>query len=382
MSNQKEPRGLQRGRISRPGDSDDKKIVDVPSDLVHETPQDDAGKAAADGRDGRDGTLRQRNKAAWEKVRPHKPKWEAPQKITPEQLQEKLVARTPKDPAKISARRRAVGYGVLGLVAVGIVAATSLAGAQHDAAVAQGQSKTIELMGKKAEVSRSTGGSMGAEREDLGQLAGEAQKLAQAVATAQNAYAPLYVKSLHGKDSGNGVPNEAGVEMVEHRGDLKVFFEDSTFVISDEEATNWSTGGDLSANKIDPRMEWFVRFDPGVDGKPGAPSDPESYRWQVRTVMPQTSALSQETDADQRAKSGQATVVWECVDLDKDGKPIAGGTLAWASGTYENTTSKFSSLEVTTTSYGQKHIASLAAGDKEQIDVPELEEMNGKESAK
>lgn len=189
---------------------------------------------------------------------------------------------------------------------------------------------------------------------------------AKAVRDAQQTYADLYYQA--GRQSGfdNGAPNQAMLDTAEHRKDLAEYFDESSYLVDDDDAYTWQNVLPFDeATEIDPRFAWYVRYD-GWEA-----ADSASYTWSVETVMPEMDVLDGEVSAD------KARVVWVCRDAESE------TVLAWANAiyTYDGDDGTFSQLELVVTSSGAED---LYPGSKKAdgSDVPELSGPGGEKGKK
>lgn len=373
MNEDQAPKSVRRGQVRRPGqaEKDARDRIDVPADFAHESPSEaeEEKDAAAEL------SFRERNRRIWRDARPKKPEWKAPEKITAQSLQEKLEARgrksAPLSEEQKLKRRGGAAYAALGLAAVAMLGTTVLLGQQHEQNNAQNQSEIISLMGQTAQARRAPETKV--EPVDLAKLDQVAHDYAQKLADAQNRFGELYAATRGGKGAQDGEPSKEEVALFEHRGSLSELFDESTFLMG-EDLTNWTTGNELKPYQLDPRTQWYVKYDKASADSAAVPSKASEYRWQVRSSLPKVVLNTDDVEVVQAGPS-QAIAIWECVELDQEGKPVPGKTLAWARGVFEYDIRKFSSVQVTTTSYGQQHLATGALRESEGVKIPELEDM-------
>lgn len=176
--------------------------------------------------------------------------------------------------------------------------------------------------------------------ERMRQLSEAAAADARAVAEAQQGFADLHRQASTQPGPGNGAPNEATVQIAEHRRVLAPLFDADSYLVDEEEAYSWTSTTPFDpSSEIDPRFDWYVRYD-GTQA-----SSPDAYTWTVETVMP---------DLDGQDASGAtntAHVIWLCQETG------TGQVLAWANASYAFDGKKglFDDLEVVMTSAGAKH---------------------------
>lgn len=185
-------------------------------------------------------------------------------------------------------------------------------------------------------------------------LSAAAARDGKSVATLQQHFAELHEAADQQEGPGNGAPNEAMLAVAEHRKELADLFDPESFVVTDEEAYQWTSLPPFENGKIDPRFEWYTRYDgPAV-------SPASAYTWRVEVVMPDLDS------SDELGLTDQAEVVWLCEDEE------SGEVLAWASATYDysarNDTGVFDDLELTVTAAGAEH---RPVGQSEAPEVPE-----------
>lgn len=183
--------------------------------------------------------------------------------------------------------------------------------------------------------------------QDLLDLSDAARAKADDLVAAQNEFGVLAQKMNADITSGkgNGAPTKSYNAFIEHRKDLAGYFEAEAMTAADEDVYSFTTAPYLDADEIDPRLPWYVRYD-GTKA-----SDPDSYGWEVETVMPDT----EEPD--------EATVV--LVSRDSKDEP-----LAWAQMTYMKKTEKFTDLSLIITAAGGQHVDPGTKTDDDGVPEP------------
>ena len=234
--------------------------------------------------------------------------------------------------------RRALVNTVLALGIVGCVAFSSVTGGKADDQSAANQAHVTALTDQVTELENRP------VHEDpvgaMSSLADMATADAAKVAAGQQAFQGLYAAAGTDQGSGDGGPSAADQAIADHRADMTDLFDPDSFIIADDQVTiPGSMPLDDPESEIDPRYEWYVRYDGA------APSAPEASAWRVSSITP----LLSETDAS--GATDQASVVWSCTDAE------SGKTLAWASATYtvSGDSGAFSELSVTVSTYGAGH---------------------------
>lgn len=269
---------------------------------------------------------------------------------------EKIDARTPEDYARV------LRHGLAAVMAVGVlvlVAAAGVAGEQYDATRAHNDARIVELVDQLAEAEAVPQGTDLAEQMSALTVAAAAD--AEKVARAQQTFAELHHEASTQAGPNNGAPNRAMRDVAEHRRQLAPLFNESSYLVADEEAYSWSTATSFDAtSEIDPRFAWYVRYD-GQDA-----ADPSTYTWVLETVMP---------DLDSQDASGatdRAQVIWLCRDT------ANAAVLAWASAryTHDGTAGTFDQLDVATTAAGAqyRHTSGTPQG---RTAVPEIDGLGG-----
>lgn len=301
-------------------------------------------------------------KPAWESWLKGKQKFSRPEKVTGDDLEQRFASaasrvregvseRTPEQNSRLGRR---VAVSVLLLSALGLTVTYSLSTQSYEKELATNAQQLIVLESdldaalKPADTTTVSTDIAASEKA----LFAAGQK----VATTQQRFAQLYFDAFKQPDAGNGVPNQAALDTVEHRKQMAPLFDPKSYVVPDEQAYTWSTIAD-TGTAIDPRFEWFVRYD-GAN-----PSDPKTYRWELETSTP-------------RLDSGTtATAVWVCRDVaaSDSADRATGEVLAWASATFDDETKTFSRLRLVMTAYGAKHSVQSPAQTPTQT-VPELDE--------
>lgn len=275
-----------------------------------------------------------------------------PEKVTGVQLEarfdrmaqatrDRMKARTPQQSAALT---RAY---VAGLLAAGIAAMAVVAGVQgdiHRNASAANEDRISALQDQLRAASAPLDGK--ASTIDMAALDKAAYQAATQVARKQQRFAELYYQAGLQPDAGNGTPNQAMLDTAAHRKELAKNFSHGSFLVDDGKAYTWSTIVDAPSDRVDPRYEWYIRYD-GLKA-----SDPGSYAWQVESSTPSLKV------------DGTAHVIWVCREKAKDGRQ--GNVLAWASAPYDGKTGVFTDLELVVTVYGAQHTLGAAGAPAKQ----------------
>lgn len=254
---------------------------------------------------------------------------------------EKKAARTPE--MKSRSVRRVIGVG-LGCALAGMAVFTSLATSAFDQQSAKIAAEIAQLQAAASQAQEQQSAKP-IDAAAIAALATRASEAATKVAEGQQDYAVLYAAMNKAKSSGNGTPSAEALAAVEHRKDLAAAWDTASFVVDPKLAYVWTTVPYFSRDQIDPRFPWYVRFD-GLKA-----SDPKTYAWNLKSVMPKLDA------------PGTVRVVWACAQQDST-------VLAWASATYTDKTGTFSRLDVVTTAKGAEHLSMTDAAKAELL--PEL----------
>ncbi|MFD7853430.1 hypothetical protein ACFV6B_03925 [Streptomyces microflavus] len=264
---------------------------------------------------------------------------------------ERVQARSQEDKARLI--RRSV-TAVMGLAVLSLVVAAGVGGESFRASTADNKVQIMQLKGhlndaQSTPLKEDAGGQLLKLTEAA---AGDAEK----VASGEQTFAALYHQAGVQPSPRNGAPNQATLEIIEHRRGMARLFSKGSFVVSDKEAYSTSSLMPFDATtEIDPRHAWYIRY----DGQNAAA--PSTYGWQVETVMPDLSAK------DGSGTTNQAKVVWLCRDTK------SGEVLAWASARYVRTGAKgaFDNLALVVTAAGahyENHVIKMPTGSG----VPEL----------
>ena len=254
---------------------------------------------------------------------------------------EKKASRTPE--MKSRSVRRIIGVG-LGCALAGLAVYTSLSTSAFAQQSAKNADEIAQLQAA-AEQAKEQQSAKPIDTAAIASLSTRASKAATKVAQGQQAYAGLFTAMNVAKSNRNGTPSAEEMAAAEHRKDLAAAWDPASFVVDPKIAYVWTTVPYFSRDQIDPRFPWYVRFD-GLKA-----SDPKTYAWNVKSVMPKLDA------------SGTVRVVWACAQQDST-------VLAWASATYTDKTGTFSQLDVVTTAKGAEHFSMTDAAKAELL--PEL----------
>lgn len=220
--------------------------------------------------------------------------------------------RTPEEAARMLRRGAGVALGAAGLALV--IAFGAMNGPYESQR--SGDQDRITSLQTQVEQARAVPEDTGAARL-LTEVSGAASADGKKVAEAQQAFADLHYRISTEPDPGNGAPNQAAVDMAEHRRVLAPHFDPSAFIADDKDAYIWQNVLPYDeARQIDPRYAWYVRYD-GEDASPASAST-----WSLETVTPQLDPKSE------TAATDRASVVWLCRDAQ------TGAVLAWARSTY------------------------------------------------
>ncbi|MFD0269368.1 hypothetical protein ACFVGY_22790 [Streptomyces sp. NPDC127106] len=248
---------------------------------------------------------------------------------------EKGQARAPADNARLLRR------GVTAVMSAGILALVITAGVTGESfktTTADNEAQILQLTQQLDDArSKPAKADVGAQ---LSKLAEAAAADAKKVAAGEQTFAELYHQADVQPSRKNGAPNQATLEIVEHRRDLAPLFDKNSFLVSDKEAYSTSSLTPFDATtEIDPRHAWYIRYD---GDKAAAPS---TYAWKVETVMPDLSVKGGS------GATNQARVIWLCRDT------TSGEVLAWASARYvrNGTAGTFDHLALVVTAAGASH---------------------------
>lgn len=248
---------------------------------------------------------------------------------------ERAQTRSPEDNARLIRRTVTAAMGVGTLV---LVVATGVAGESFKVSTAGNEAQIVQLKGQLHDA-RSTPVKADAGAQ-LSKLTEAAAADAKKVATGEQAFATLYHQAGVQPSPNNGAPNQATLEIIEHRRDMAALLSKNSFLVSDKEAYGASSLTPFDATtEIDPRYAWYIRY----AGRYAAA--PSSYAWKVETVMPDLSVK------DGSGATSQAKVVWLCQDTK------SGEVLAWASARYvrNGTTGAFDHLALVVTADGARY---------------------------
>lgn len=258
---------------------------------------------------------------------------------------EKRSERTVEDKRRSTRGRVTLALGVLVLAVVVFSSVTneqlSATEAENAQQVSELQDQLTELESKPDDVDTAA---------LLSELTSAAAADGGAVAKAQQQYVELTHRVSVEPMPGNGAPSDAMLATVEQRKVLAPYFSEGSYVVEDdEEAYRWMSLKPFDENtEIDPRFEWYIRY----DGQQA--SDPSVYTWSLETVMPDMDGPNATASTD------RAQVIWICRETE-------GGTvLAWASAiyNYEDGAGTFDELEVVVTTAGSAHTLGVTNGEE------------------
>lgn len=271
-----------------------------------------------------------------------------------DERQARRDARTPEDDARTLRRGLSViiGAAILALV---IFCATTSNSFESARSANDSQIAALEQQVSAAQAVPADTDLPARMRELAGAAAADAQK----VRDAQQAYARLHHRSSIQPGSNNGAPNQAMKATAAHRRILAPLFSRDSWLVEGEDAYTWQNVVSYDVDdQIDPRFAWYTRYD-GWDA-----ADPETYTWEVETVMPVLDSLD---TGGTGGMTDQARVIWLCRDTG------SGQVLAWASATYiyDGKNGVFDNLDVVTTAGGAKQ-DSPGGPKPDGSDVPEL----------
>lgn len=186
----------------------------------------------------------------------------------------------------------------------------------------------------------------------MAQFSDRVTERANKVAKDQNRFAELMFKASKefASDAGNGAPGEDLMKVGEHRLALGGDWAEGLLMVPEDDVPVYTSVPSFGADEIDPRYEWYVRYD---DVQASAP---DSYGWAVESVLPRVEDPL------------RASVVW--VNRQKDGQ-----VLAWARSTFDDEQQKFTSLQLAVTATGAAH-QQQSVGE-ETIKIPELPGTEG-----
>lgn len=249
--------------------------------------------------------------------------------------EQRRESRTPEEDARRLRRGLCalMGTGILTLTVANGVMGQSFEAAQSRKAERIAQLSTQVADARAVEVDAGLA-------ERMVRLSEAAATDGRAVAAAQQGFADLHHQASTQPGPGNGVPNRATVQIAEHRRVLAPLFDEDSYLVDDEEAYFWTSTSPFDpSSEIDPRFDWYVRYD-GTEA-----SSPDTYAWTVETVMP---------DLDGQDASGAtntAQVIWVCRDTQ------TAQVLAWAKANYafDGDDGVFDDLEVVVTLAGAQH---------------------------
>lgn len=265
----------------------------------------------------------------------------------------KQDARTPEDDARRMRRGLSVAMGV-GILALAVVSALTGQGFEASQARNDGRIAQLESEMQKAQVVPVDPDLSG----KMTRLAETAARDAGKVADAQQVFSELHYRASTEPSAGNGTPNTAMLQIVEHRTVVAPLFDDRTYLANEKEAYSPSSITPFDpSTQIDPRFAWYVRYD-GTKASP-----PDAYTWTVETVMPDLDAR----DAAGVARTAQ--VVWLCREVGTD------RVLAWANASYtpNGGHGTFKDLDVVVTAAGHEH----QQGAGQEPNAPKVPEISG-----
>lgn len=259
-----------------------------------------------------------------------------PEPVTGEQLRAKTKAKWARFQASRKRRSseekaalgRRVTIGAVGVLTVGTIVIGSVAENGYRASQGETAEKIESLQTQITEAQEDVDAAPSA--DDLVRLSDKASRAAKTVAADQQKFAQLIDAAQKSKGPQNGAPSKEMNAVAEHRKALAKNFTDTSFVVDDEEAYQWSTAVSHEPDEIDPRYPWYIRYD--GDRASGA----KASTWEVASVTP-------------KIDGSGASVLFTCTDT------TTGDLLAWASSDYDAQAEAFTDLEVKRTALGQDH---------------------------
>ena len=181
--------------------------------------------------------------------------------------------------------------------------------------------KDIDSLSRVGAVNSGDGGQTGTSGEDGSSSLSAMRAVGDSVAEEQNKFAVLINDNT--VSAGDGAPTTGEEQVMEQQRMMESFFNEGTYVLSDEELYSLTTTMKIGDSEIDPRMPWYIRSE-SYGG----------YTWSTVSVVPTSSDLT--------------TVMWLCRD-DSNGE-----LLAWASADWSSSAASFVHLTVGTTALGDQ----------------------------
>lgn len=295
-------------------------------------------------------------------------------KITPEEVQARFAAsrakreareaeRTPRDMRKLV---RAVVASAMGVGIVGFSLGISTASEQHTAVVTTAENRATALTGAIEEL-------MPAEGEDTKQelvddLA-RAQQRSDDLAAAQQLFAQIAFGGNTEPGTNDGRPKQSVLAAIEHRRTLAEYFAPESLVLTDDEAYTFRTEDLLGPGRIDPRQDWFTRYEPLTEedtAEAAEDTDGETATGAVQGVMDPTGYAWRTASVTLSGTPDVMVVLWTNTDTE------TGELLAWATARYSVESNTFRSLVVNTTTRGdvfQLKVGSSDSGSESEADT-------------
>lgn len=244
------------------------------------------------------------------------------QKVTPEQMRERMDARAAKRAARprkgaAAVTKTVVGVGaIVGTVAlaVGLNSAT----ASFDLASGVNDLRIAALEGQLADVS--TPAATPVVPAEAGAVIDSATEAAAKVAQLQNTYSGQVITTG---------PNGELLGVEEYKA-------------TNEALRGLFTEGARTGGALDPATQWFIMWDQAKDGS-WSQSPAEAYEWTASRALELRTATS-------------ATVAWELRETS------TGKLLAWATAIYDGSLKGLTEVSLGTTTYGDSRLAPSDSG--------------------
>lgn len=292
------------------------------------------------------------------------------QKITAEEVQARFAAsrakreasdaaRTPRDMRKLV---RAVVASAMGVGIVGFSLGISNASEQHTAVVATTEDRATALTGAIEELVPAEGEDT---KQELVDDLAVAQQRSDDLAAAQQQFAQIAFAGNAEPGTNDGRPKQSVLAAIEHRRELAAYFAPESLVLTDDEAYTFRTEDLLGPGRIDPRQDWFTRYEPAIeeDTADGDESpeetDGEAVSGAVQKVMSPTSYTWRTASVTLSGTPDVMAVLWTNTDTE------TGELLAWATARYSVESNTFRNLVVNTTTRGdvfQLKVSSSGSG--------------------
>lgn len=247
------------------------------------------------------------------------------------QRKQQRAQRAEQNPHRVGSYVR-IGIGVALLVATG--AMTLMTSNSEETFAQQSVANEQELGSVQGDLNElEPEMSMEERQEALDAQLSTAREQAEEVADLQQQFAEILYAGNNEETPGDGAPGESFIESAEHRKQLAPYFHENSWVVDGDLAYAPGSLDPFERDQMDPRFPWYIRY---ADEDRLEYADPETYQWEVVSVVP--------TSLDD---AGVSDVTWMVTDEQGD-------LLAWATASYSDSDETFYGLRVGQTTIGDR----------------------------